>query len=97
VRSLKYSIEARKSIKDLARFIGQTQGETARKTFRTKIDIGLKLLAESPDLWPTILLSYNKYPMRRAIVHSRTIILYTFDDKYVYIDAVFDARSDWKK
>lgn len=35
-------------------------------------------------------------PVHKAILNGLTVILFTFDDTRVNIEAIFDTRSDWQ-
>jgi plasmid stabilization system protein ParE len=96
-RNLVYSAEAERAIENLAYFIGNTQGAQAHKTFRKKLETTLLLLIENPNLHPSYPLPPYDIPYRRAVVNKKTLLFYYFDTNNVYIDAVYDSRSNWQE
>ena len=96
-RKIKYTSVALSSIDSISRYIGKRHGLKSKKEFKSRLLNSLELITQSPDLWPVFEYKWAKGKVyRKAIVHGLTIILYTYDDKNVYIEVVVDARTDWQ-
>lgn len=94
MRTLVLSTKAIDGIHQIALYIRQTSFEQAvqyQKGVRSSMD----LLLPFPESCP-LADGLRDSSLRRKVFNKRTIILYTFDEEHVYIEAVRDARSNWK-
>ena len=67
----------------------------AAKELRKKAIQKIKSLAENPLQYPVWLPDYNlPKQYRRIIVDKRYMIIYSIDDKRVFVEYVFDGRMD---
>jgi plasmid stabilization system protein ParE len=93
MRELIYSDEANDGINLIIDHIGQVSISKAEKYFDA-LNAVLEELIHLPLSRPA-LLSGNNQEVRKLVFRKLTVVLYRVDDEFIYVDQVYDARTNW--
>jgi len=95
-RRLIFSQDAIRGIADISAYLTREFSEEFANLYYKNLSKVLSNLEVLPATSP--LADRNRdVSLRRKVSKRLTVILYRFDDDFVYIENVVDARSDWKE
>lgn len=95
MRTLVYSEEAIKGLERIAAYISAEFSQARALKYLTDLSTVLEGLTMLPASYP--IADKAKDPALRKLTFQKlTVVLYTFDNTSVYIEAVLDARSKWQ-
>jgi plasmid stabilization system protein ParE len=75
-------------------YVADEFGEVQSIKYQEGVMAFLALLASSPDIYP-VLYPEKDLTVRKAVFRKKTIILYSFSDTNLKVEAISDARSNW--
>jgi plasmid stabilization system protein ParE len=94
-KKLEFSKEALESLENIQAYISAEFGDLTAQ----KYEVGLETLLQSIDNFPAqfpLLDKDQDANLRKCVFQKHTILLYVYDDDTLFIEAIHDARSNWK-
>lgn len=91
---LRWAAEAEKNLEDIIEYLENRWTEREIRSFQVKLRVLLNQISKTPKLFPS---SPTRPHLRRAVLSKQTTVVYTFDDKTVYILRLFANRMNPSK
>jgi plasmid stabilization system protein ParE len=94
-RELVFNQKAIQDFKSIQIYISYKFGEDAGERFENDLLKKIDFIAVSPALYPVFqkLKTGNRH---KCVFKRKTIILFRYNSKKLFIDAIKDARSNWQ-
>jgi plasmid stabilization system protein ParE len=93
-RRLRTSPQAARSIEKITAQIRKRSRRKAALEYKEYLASLLDLIKTSPQIWPAMD-DGDGGIVHKAVLRQLTILLYTYTEEEVVLEAVHDARSNW--
>jgi hypothetical protein len=94
-RNLVLSFQAQESLDIISIYIENTSGFLAAEVYLSRVFEVFDLLESRPQTFSKVYFRQENRFLSKALVNKLTVILYTYTDTHVYVEYIFDTRSNW--
>jgi plasmid stabilization system protein ParE len=94
-RKLNVAPEARAGIRQIQLYLRVHFGKTKSDSYKQELLLKLRKISNAPHQSPLLHPSKNLL-IHKSVFRSKTIILYYFDNDYVHVISIVDARTNWR-